>query len=173
MTDTARLEAQVGSNEGFAAVPAKDTRGLWSVAEGWCLETNPPTGEQWRVLLENGWVKFSITKAGADWAMGTTLVERIDTISKLIPEWDLLNDARQNALVEMAFQLGVKKFLGFHDMLGAIPAAIKTGDWSVVKAEALDSDWNRELLKTHSHRAEIVAEQLASGEFPHSAPGAL
>ena len=37
-----------------------------------------------------------------------------------------LNQARQRALLDMAYELGVEGLLGFHDML----AALERGDWA-------------------------------------------
>lgn len=54
--------------------------------------------------------------------------------------FDALSEPRQRALVNMAFQLGLKGLQGFGKMVKAITA----GDWRRAHAEALDSKWARQ-----------------------------
>jgi lysozyme len=69
-----------------------------------------------------------------------------------------LNDARQNALIEMAFNLGPNRFRGFKKMI----AAIEAKDWKEAAAQALDSRWAVQV----KNRALRLAEMIRSGEFP-------
>jgi lysozyme len=156
VTDPVRLAASTDHNEGYRAIPYRDTRGLWTFAKGRCLETNPLTRAEIAYLLENNHLAISISQKGADWLMRKQL-ESAEAECSRLPFWDFLNDARQNALVEMAYQMGFEKLMSFKKMM----AAIAKQDWIVAQREALDSDWFRQTPK----RAQRTAEQIKTGEF--------
>jgi lysozyme len=59
---------------------------------------------------------------------------------------------RQDVFVDMIYNIGITRFSGFVDMI----AAAKAGEWELVKAEMLDSDWARQLPT----RAEKLAEMI-------------
>ena len=165
MSDLDRLTAETRIDEGYKPKPYKDTRQLWTFGEGRCLETHPLTGAEWKMLLDRGLIEVSISVAGADLlerqelaALGVRLAHDYDF-------WPRLNDARQNALIEMAYQMGVEHEEAFHDMLGAIRTATVSDTpaaWAIVKADGLDSAWARETPA----RANRVLTQLATGVFP-------
>lgn len=72
-----------------------------------------------------------------------------------LPWWRQLNDVRQGALTEMAYQMGVTGLLGFRLML----QALKDGRYAAAEAHALNSRWGRQTPA----RAKDVARRLASG----------
>ena len=69
-----------------------------------------------------------------------------------------LDPGRQNAVLEMGYQLGYDGVLGFRKMI----RAIKASDWDAVLAEALDSRWARQTPA----RAKDVGGRLAYGSAP-------
>lgn len=157
MTDPQKLEVSTAAHEGFEATPYKDSRSLWTVGNGRCLETHPFTGPEWKRLLDNGWLVLSIWEAGAHWLMNTELADVEGQLSRIFSWWSVLNDARQNALIELAYQIGISKLMGFKNML----AAIRAQDWATAYAQAMDSDWARQTPA----RAQTIATQLRDGEF--------
>jgi lysozyme len=159
VTDVAKLEASVRSHEGYRAFPYKDTRGLYTVGVGRCLETNPFTGAEWRQLLENGWGAFSVSVDGADWLLRQQLaVIEGELAHDYADFWPALGNARQNGLIEMAYQLGPAKEEAFHNMI----AAIRKADWHAAYAQAMDSQWARQTPA----RAKEIATMIETGEFP-------
>lgn len=165
MIDIARLAADTAADEGIKQKPYLDSLKRWSVATGRCLETNPLSGSEWKALLDRGYVEFTITPTGAALLETQQLSVIAATLAHDYADfWPSLSDARQNALAELAFQIGVAGEEAFHDMLAAIRAALHTGDWVPVKAAGLNSKWAQQT----PNRAEIVLEQLRSGQF---APG--
>lgn len=80
-----------------------------------------------------------------------TLVTRFEAL----PWYRMLDDHRQQAVVEMGYQMGFEGVLGFRKMI----AAIEESDWSRVEAEALDSQWARQTPA----RASDVGGRLAYG----------
>lgn len=160
MTDLARLEASTDGHEGFVASAYPDSKGLYTAGKGRCLETNPLTGEEWHYLLANKLAAFTITEAGANYLRDHDLQGAEAALRAHYHWFDSLNDARQNAFVEMRFQLG-PKFDDFHEMLKA--AAV--GDWTRVHDEALDSHWAN---VDSPGRARVLAFQLLTGAFPQT-----
>ena len=107
-----------------------------------------------------GWgTKLPITKAEGAWLLETRLADTHARLAKAWPPYGGLNQARQGALLDMAYELGVEGVVGdpartasgdcdkpradrppgcgFHDML----AALERGDWAGAQAAALDSLW--------------------------------
>lgn len=80
-----------------------------------------------------------------------TLVTRFEAL----PWYRMLDDHRQQAVVEMGYQMGFEGVLGFRKMI----SAIEESDWSRVEAEALDSQWARQTPA----RASDVGGRLAYG----------
>lgn len=72
-----------------------------------------------------------------------------------LPGWRRPEDPRQDVIVNMAFNLGVHKLLGFHNLL----AALKSEDYDTAAAEMLDSAWALELPA----RADRLARQMRTG----------
>lgn len=68
-----------------------------------------------------------------------------------------LNDARQNAVCEMMFQLGPRRFSGFIKFL----AAMATSDFSAAADQMLNSDVARE----QPNRWNPLAAMMRTGEF--------
>jgi lysozyme len=145
----------VSHNEGFRAAPYKDTEGLWTFAIGRCLETNPLTSAEWKYLLDTHQLSVSISKTAANWLMIRQLDACEQQCMLVFDFWNDLNEVRQDALVEMCYQMGMERLQGFKKML----AAIRSKNWPVVNAEALDSRWARQTPE----RAKRTARQLSTG----------
>lgn len=158
MIDEARLEQSVETNEGFRAAPYLDTESKWTWGEGLCLETNPPTGLQWKYLLDNKLVVMSISRAGADWFVQQKLAAIEKQLALDYAEfWLFLGGARQAALVEIAYQMGVNKEETFHVAI----QAMREARWHDAEAAFLDSLWARQTPP----RATKLAAQIGTGEF--------
>lgn len=177
MTDFARLETSTIDHEAFVDHPYPDSKKLWTFAIGRCLETNPLTAEEWRYLLDHRDLTVSISYAGATWLMrrGHAACE-LDCKRAFADFWLKLNDARQNILVEMVYQMSIDKvrgtpnIRGFKDMLAAIRRAVAEPDpekakthWAAVEAAGLDSKWAKE---DSPGRARKMMQQMRCGEFP-------
>ena len=166
MTDMTRLLATTGSDEGFRAKPYRDTQDLWTLGEGRCLETHPLTGAEWKMLLDAGQIQVTINRDGSNTLMREQLLAIEAQLASINRDfWPKLNDAQQNALIEMAYQMGVEHEEEFHEMLGDIRVAVRIntpGAWAAVKAAGLASEWAQ---KETPGRAERLMTQLATGRF--------
>ena len=62
-----------------------------------------------------------------------------------------MSDARQWALMNMAFNLGITKLVKFKKML----AALKAGDYNLAAKEALNSKWSKQVGKRSNRISDV------------------
>lgn len=113
----------------------------WTIGYGHTgREVHP--GLTWTEIQANGALvqDVALTMHGLDTAIGW---------------WRTLDDARQDVLVNMGFELGVHGLLGFPKAL----AAIEAGDWPQAKAELIASAWDHQVPE----RAGRQIEQMFTG----------
>lgn len=72
-----------------------------------------------------------------------------------IPWWRKLDDARQEVIANMAFNMGIKVFLGFKQTL----AAVQAGQYKDASVLMLDSKWAKQV----GNRATVLSKQLETG----------
>ena len=130
----AAVAKRLKTEEGFRGVRYEDTRGHPTIGYG---------------------TKLPITKAEGAWLLETRLADTHASLAKAWEPYGGLNAARQSALLDMAYELGVEGLLGFHDML----AALERGDWAAASAAALASVWATEV----PIRAIAIAAGLKNG----------
>lgn len=82
--------------------------------------------------------------------------QKVGELKNRIHNWNELDDVRQRALANMAFQLGVSGLMGFRNML----RAIYNNDWGRAHDEALNSRW----AKQTPNRARRIAMMLLTGD---------
>lgn len=130
-------------DEGYEVHPYKDTMGIWTGGVGRNFEAvRFSLGE--RLCLQ----KYGIDPAGVcDSAitlpdelielMLTNDIDRADALcASIFPAFDSFSQNRQDAFVNMAFNLG-PKIRGFQHMI----SAANSGDWMRAAVEAQDSSW--------------------------------
>ena len=113
--------ATIQAEEGFRAKPYRDTRGVLTIGYGTNLEAG-------------------ITRAEAAYLARERLQRAQDQLAADDPWTVDLPIGSREALLDMAYQLGVEGVQGFRVML----AALKSGDCEGAKAAALDSVWDRQ-----------------------------
>jgi len=69
-----------------------------------------------------------------------------------------LDVVRQDALINMCFNLGFTRLLKFKNML----SALAEGRYQLAAAEALDSKWAKQV----GRRAKDIAHMFSTGEYP-------
>lgn len=74
------------------------------------------------------------------------------------PRIDEFDKARRDAFINMAFQMGVSRFMGFERMR----AAALSRNWPLAHKEALNSKW---AMYDSPERAKRVAGQLLTGKY--------
>jgi lysozyme len=80
-----------------------------------------------------------------------------DELDSRVPWWRTLDETRQGVLLNMAFNMGVPKLMGFKRAL----SAMKIGDYNRAGSEMLDSQWARQVRG----RAAELARQMVLGAW--------
>lgn len=100
-----------------------------------------------------------ITEAEARYLLNNRIQEIIEELQHRLPVFGTLDEARQRALIMMAFQLGVTGTLEFKQMI----AALERKDYLAAGRAALASKWARE---DSPARAARTAHLLKTGKDP-------
>lgn len=144
--DRTRLISQLKQAEGCRLTAYKDSLGFWTIGYGHLLAAG------------RDWAGYTITQEQADALLATDLSIAADLAQTLL-EWPSLDtDARQNAVAELVFNMGLSKWKKFaHCRL-----AITQKDWQTAKDQLLNSLW---ATQVGQHRSARIADQLSTGEF--------
>lgn len=134
-----KLSEQLKKHEGLRLKPYTDTVGKLTLGIGRNLEDKGITEQEALFMLNND-VDYFYTN-----------------LNKILPWFKNLDDARQNVLVNMAFNLGVAGLLTFKNMLDAV----RMGLFLVAAEEMFDSKWAKQV----GYRAKELAEQMRTGEY--------
>ena len=81
--------------------------------------------------------------------------DALQECQRLIPNWRVMNGVRKQVMVNMAFNLGMPRLLGFKRMM----AALRIGDYEKAAIEMKDSKWARQV----GDRALELAEMMDRG----------
>lgn len=135
--DPKRLQAQLITDEGSRARIYTDTVGK-------------VTGGVGRNLTDRG---FSQDEIDLMLRNDIALSER--ELDRVLPWWRKLNDVRQEVLVNMMFNMGAPRLLGFKKFLKYGEA----GRWDAAAAEMLDSKWAEQV----GDRAKRLAKKFREG----------
>lgn len=134
-----RIREMLRKHEGLELKPYKDSEGKWTIGIGRNLDDIGISPDEAYYMLEND-IKRSVDEANRfTW-------------------FAALNEARQEVIVQMIFNLGLPRFLGFRKML----AAMHEGYIHVAAEEMLNSLWARQV----GSRATELALILETGEYP-------
>lgn len=82
----------------------------------------------------------------------------VKQLDENLPWWRDMTDARQNALLNMAFNLGINGLLGFTNTL----VFMRSGRYDAAAGGMLSSKWAKQV----GRRAERLAAIMRTGEFP-------
>lgn len=135
-----KLIQSVRQHEGYRAKAYTDTAGVWTAGYGRNLQTMTVSSH-----VAEEWLAEDVYLAEAE--------------AKKFYEWRFLDtDARQNAFVEMVYNLGSGGVAKFENML----LAIRQSNWVEAAKQALDSKWATQVGK----RGLTLIAMLQTGEFP-------
>lgn len=139
--DLNKLTASIKQHEGLRNFPYTDTTGHVSIGFGRNLTGKGISNEEAEYLLGND-IQLSIGEA------------------KTQPWWGFVAgcDARENAFIEICYNIGFGALSNFHVAL----AAASSGDWTACSAAFLDSLWAKEV----GSRAVILCKMIETGLFP-------
>lgn len=125
------------ADEGFRSRPYKDSVGKITIGYGRNLDDNPLTIQEAEYLLVS-----DIDRASAQ-------------LDARLPWWRTLDDVRQSVVLNMCFNMGILRLLGFRRTL----TSIQNGDFETAAREMLDSRWAQQV----GHRAQRLAQEMKTG----------
>jgi lysozyme len=142
------LVRQLRGDEETRACVYLDSEGYWTIATGRLVDARKKGAglrpEEMTFLLNND------------------IDDRIDALTRNLPWFQNLDDARRGVLLNMAFQLGVEGLLGFEHTL----PLIRDGKYENAAHAMLQSKWSQQTPA----RAQRLAEQMRTGLWQY-APG--
>lgn len=117
------LKELLTKHEGERFSMYKDTVGKWTIGVGHNLSDKPISKRASQIILEDD------------------INDVLNDLTRALPWWRLLTEARQIALADMCFNLGLDKLLGFKQFLGAL----KDGHYDDAAKHGLDSIWAKQV----------------------------
>lgn len=142
-----RLVADVKLAEALDLTTYKDSLGYWTIGYGHLL---PDQSKDYK--------NYTITKDQAEAYLDSDLTQAMQRCMHLI-EWPYLDTlCRQNAVIELEFNMAGKWVKFYKTRL-----AIGNQDWKGAHDGLLDSLWAKQVGKTRSER---LANYLLNGQYP-------
>ena len=136
--DRAALVANLIRDEGIRLKIYQDTVGKWTIGIGRNLSDRGISRDEAMTLLHND------------------IDSHLREVRAALPWFDALDEVRQRAVVNMAFNLGVPKLMEFRNTL----QAIADGDWRKAAAGMRASLWAKQV----GARAERLAQMIERGK---------
>ena len=124
-------------DEGVRLKPYLDTVGKTTIGIGRNLTDNGITAAEAKMLLQNDLFRVA------------------NELDRVAPWWREMSQVRQNALVNMAFNLGLPRLLKFKKMM----VALENGNFETAWAEAMGSKWAAQV----GERANRIADSFIKG----------
>jgi lysozyme len=121
--DIDALRRQLIHDEGLRLKPYKDTVGKLTIGVGRNLDDKGISEAEAAVLLEND------------------IDEHVALLDAKLPWWRKLDEARQNALANMCFNLGIEGLLGFTNSL----ALLERGEYEKAATNLAMSKWAKQV----------------------------
>lgn len=128
--------AEIKRDEAYRSHAYRDTEGVLTIGYG--------------LNLDDG-ISEQLAAKILEW----TVNEREADLRRLLPFWNDLTSNRQEVFINMAFNLGINRFLRFIKMLHAA----NSGDVAGVCREMRDSKWYRQV----GSRADRLIEKYRAG----------
>lgn len=138
--DTQKLKQELQNEENFVRHAYQCSQGYWTIGYGRLIDKRRGGG---------------ISQQEAEYLLENDIREKLNGLRKTLPWFDDLSDARQRALLNMAFQMGVEELLNFKNTL----TLMRQGQFEQASKEALKSAWAEQTPQ----RAARVTEMIRNG----------
>lgn len=137
------LVRQLRIDEGVRRQAYRDSLGLLTIGVGRLIDpTKPGCG---------------LRDSEIDMLLANDVADRVDALTKALPWFTELDEARQGVLLNMAFQMGTAGLLAFTTTLGLVRA----GRYDEAADAMLKSKWATQT----PNRAARLAQQMRTGEW--------
>lgn len=150
---------ELADGEGFSATPYRCTAGALTVGYGHNLDAKGLTVRQREYLdIQDNYffdLDLVVDREQAEYILVDDIWDSFHELKKIFHDFQLLPEDIQHILINLHFQLGNSRFLGFKRMI----QAIKKRDWKEAAAELRNSKLWREDTPA---RAERLAKRFES-----------
>lgn len=136
------LTKQLRRDEGVKRSAYQDHLGFWTIGVGRLVDARKGGG---------------LRDSEIDMLLANDIADRVKALSEAIPWFDDLTEARQGALLNMAFQLGTAGLLAFATTL----AHVRAGRYQDAAAAMLKSKWAQQTPM----RAMRIAQQMEDSQW--------
>jgi lysozyme len=137
------LIRQLKADEGEKPCAYQDSLGFWTIGVGRLVDSRKPGAglrpEEINFLLQND------------------IDDRTEALTRALPWFQNLDDARRGVLIAMSFQMGTDGLLGFKNTL----ALIRDGKYAEAADAMLQSLWAKQVPA----RAKRLSDQMRSGQW--------
>ena len=130
------LVEELKRDEGVELKAYQDTVGIWTIGIG-------------RNLQDVG-----VSMEEAEFLLASDIDVAVSELQRTFDWFEDLSDARQRVCINMCFNLGLTRLLGFKKFL----AAMEAGDWKTAGVEMLDSKWARQVGVRSTRLRDLVVE---------------
>lgn len=137
------LAVQLRRDEGERAFVYPDSMGFWTIGVGRLVD-----GRKKDAGLRPDEIAY---------LLNNDIDDRIEALTRALPWFQNLDDARKGVLLNMAFQLGTQGLMQFHDTL----SLVQQGRYADAAAEMLKSAW----AKQTPQRAQRLSQQMKVGAW--------
>lgn len=136
------LRDQLIRDEGDVPYAYQDSLGYWTIGVGFLIDRRK--GGRLPDAVRDFWLDYEITEKRKD-------------LERRIPWVTTLDQARQDCLLNMAFNLGVEGLLSFKNTL----SLVQSGQYEKASVEMLKSRWATQV----GNRAKRLSEQMRTGKY--------
>lgn len=143
---TIELTRQLRGDEGNKKQAYQDHLGFWTIGIGRLIDARKPGS--------------GLRQNEIDYLLANDIQYRTAALTVRLPWFSALDPARQGALLNMSFQLGVDGLLGFRNTL----EMVRTGRWEAAAENMLLSKWASQTPA----RAARIAEQMKTGVWQYA-----
>lgn len=140
------LIKQLKGDEGVKPQAYQDHLGFWTIGVGRLVDARKPGS--------------GLRPSEMDFMLQNDIDDRIEALTRRLPWFQNLDDARKGVLLNMSFQMGVDGLLGFKNTL----RMVETGDYMGAARNMLQSKWASQTPE----RANRMAEQMRTGKWQYA-----
>lgn len=138
-----KLTAQLRRDEGQRPLAYQDHLGYWTIGVGRLIDSRKPGA--------------GLRPDEIDYLLRNDINDRVAALTKALPWFVKLDEARQGVLLNMAFQMGTAGLLAFRQTLGLV----RDGKYTEASEQMLKSKWAEQTPA----RAKRLSEQMKTGEW--------
>lgn len=142
------LNRQLRGDESVEPCAYQDSLGFWTIGVGRLVDKRKPGS--------------GLRPDEISYLLNNDIDDRINALTKRLPWFQNLDDARRGVLLNMSFQLGVEGLLAFVNTL----KLVQSGKYVEAADAMLKSKWATQT----PNRAKRLADQMRSGQWQYT-PG--